>query len=103
MAGQQASNSPRTGRWMRIRLTSRRKDASRKLWRDLPEDKLMPAETSDAASDWKDIECAAQPESSHAHAAVALIDSWLNADEEETKEQKETWEILRRTLREYPV
>ena len=30
--------------------------------------------------------------------AIALLDSWAEADEEEIREQQETWEFLRRAL-----
>lgn len=29
---------------------------------------------------------------------IALLDSWLDADEEEIQEQKDTWEFLRQAL-----
>jgi hypothetical protein len=30
--------------------------------------------------------------------AIALLDSWAEADDEEIREQQETWEFLRRAL-----
>lgn len=29
---------------------------------------------------------------------IALLDSWINADEEEIQDQKETWEFLKKAL-----
>lgn len=102
MAGQ-TNNSPRTGRWMRIRVSSRRR-GGRKLWSDLtPEDRLTVAETSDGVSDWKDTEPAVKSTSAKGHGVIALIDSWLNVDKEEEQEQKETYQFLKTALKEHAV
>jgi len=102
MAGQ-TYNSPHTGRWMQIRISSRRR-GSRKPWPNLPpKDKLMLAEASSAVSDWKETEPAVQMVSARRLGVVALIDSWINVGEEEEQEQKETYQFLKSALREHAV
>ena len=96
--------SPSGKRWVHLTPRTVRSRRKTKLWPEPEENRLkLSPEPTSAALGWGDdlLQCAQEQSptvSAKNIAAIELLRSWREVDEQEKQEQKETWEFLKQAL-----